>query len=141
MPAKTKGSSRVRSSLFVAVQEFDQLFATCMFFWVAAMRREIPYNQAFESHENEMEGKPDHYATSEMLVNLYFPELLEKFRTLRSAADRVSEIQAKFRRAHDRQEDTLGFIDSYLESLEEFHNTAVGLKKSICEHGKKLAVI
>jgi hypothetical protein len=128
-------------TLFIAVQEFDQLFALCTLFWVPAMRREASYNEVYERYENEMKGKPNYYATAEMLVNLYFPELLEKFRTLRSAADRVTEIQAKFRRAYDRQEDTFGFIDSYLKSLEEFHDTAVGLKKLICEHGKKLTVI
>lgn len=128
-------------AVFVAVQGFDQLFATCMFFWVAAMRGEISYNEALERYENEMKGKPDHYATSEMLVNLYFPELLEKFRTLRSATDRVNAICVDFSRAVDRKEDTLGFVDLYLESLKDFHATTVNLKKSICEHGKKLALI
>jgi hypothetical protein len=128
-------------ALFVAVQEFDQLFSLCMIFWVSAMNRETSYNEAYERYENAMKDKPNYFGTAEMLVNLYFPELLEKFRMLRSAADRVTEIQGKFKRATDSQENTLGFVDLYLESIKGFHDTAGELKKLICEHGKKLTAM
>jgi hypothetical protein len=128
-------------ALFIAVQEFDQLFSLCMFFYVSAMQGETSYNEAYERYQNEMKGTPDYFATSEMLVSLYFPKLLEKLRTLRIAANRVIEIQGKFKRACERKENTLGFVDAYLESLNGFHNTAEEFKKLICEHGKKIATM
>src|SRR5208337_3692517 len=84
-------------ALFVAVQQFDQLFSTGMSYWIAAMRREIPYDQVAARFLDETKGMAEMYATAHMLVSLYFPELKEKFRTMRAVSDQTTAIQHKFR--------------------------------------------
>jgi hypothetical protein len=107
-------------ALFVAVQQFDQLFSTGMSYWIAAMRGEIPYDQAAARYLNETKGMADVHATVHMLVYLYFPELTEKFRTMRAVSDQTTAIQHKFRTAVLRNEDTLQFVNSFSESIKAF---------------------
>src|SRR5580704_9591145 len=59
-------------ALFVAVQQFDQLFATGMSHWIPVMRGELPYDQVAARYLNETKGIGDIYATTHMLVYLYF---------------------------------------------------------------------
>lgn len=105
------------------------------------MNGEVSYDHAREWHEKQMQNSPEHFATAEMLVNLYFPELLPKFQTLRSAADRVSEIQYKLRRMIDNNENPLGLLDPFLDRIKDFHHTANELKKLICERGRQLNLL
>lgn len=112
-----------------------------MYLWIQVMRGEVSYVQVYERVESIRKDKPDHYSTSEMLISLYFPELLEKFRTLRSAADRVTEIQLRFKSSYDRTESVIEFADPFLKSLKEFHRVTVEFKESIREHGRKLALL
>jgi hypothetical protein len=126
-------------ALFVAVQQFDQLFGTGMSYWIASMLGEIPYEQVAARYLDETKGMPDMHATAQMLVSLYFPELKEKFQTMRTTSDQTTTIQHKFRAAVGRGEDTRPFVGPFTESIKSFHKTAVDLKESICEHGKKFS--
>ena len=92
-------------------------------------------------HEKQMQNSPEHFATAEMLVNLYFPELLPKFQTLKSAADRVSEIHYKLERVIDNNENPSELRDPFLDRIKDFRRTANELKKSICERGRRLNLL
>jgi hypothetical protein len=128
-------------ALFVAVQQFDQLFATGMSHWIPVMRGELPCDQVAARYLNETKGIGDIYATTHMLVYLYFHGLKEKLQTVRTASDETTKIQHEFRAAVLRSEETLRFVDAFTASIKTFKKAAEDLKKSICEHGKKLTVI
>ncbi len=84
--------AKIRSQsaqVFAAVLGYDQLSATCIMAWAYAMHGYIPGKEAQERHENETKDKPDYYGTAEMLVNLYFPELLPDFLAIKTSSEKT----------------------------------------------------
>jgi hypothetical protein len=128
--------------LFEAVGGFQDLFGECMMIWLRFTNDEFTFEEAHKLHGEVLDGKPEYYATAEMLINLYFRALLPEFQACRRAADNVTAIQLKLRRLADGPKANILILYNPLhEAITEFHKNLIALKGAILERGASLKLL
>ena len=127
-------------TLFIAVQQFHLAMAESMFYWIDVTQGKLTYNEAYDKHVTLIDTAPDQYGTIEMLISLYFPELLLPFRTCKDAADQSNIVHGNLKRMADAGKDPSSLFDPYFKSLKEFDAGCKTLKAAIIKLGVRLRV-
>jgi hypothetical protein len=125
-------------ALFVAIQGYIEEFAWSYSHWVDFMEGKVNYAAASESYEKDSRVVLGLYGTSVMLLNLYFPELLNEFEKLQNPKSKVSRLHLDIESAYQTKSEPARFLISFLESLVSFGDAGEELKKSIRERGREL---
>ena len=87
-------------TLFAKISDFHDDFGQALFRAVSTIKRKLTWEEAMAERDKAMAGiasKADAYPAADMLISLYFPDLLPQLRRCKKAADRAFQLQLDLR--------------------------------------------
>lgn len=128
-------------SLFVELWEFQQQKGLEMLGWSKVIESKISF-QSVAERINELTGHgPDHYATINMLVNLYFPELLAQFRKLENVNTEETNLYLELRVLTESGQSPARLFNRHLVVMKNFEAELRKLQSDAVENGRRLGLI
>jgi hypothetical protein len=103
--------------LFFAVHTFCTKLFSANIIWPQVMRGEITYNDGLELIIKNHDRQDKSYDIAEMLINIYFPELLPHLQAILKRRDQINRIQSEFKKSYQRQESCDSFLKPFLTEL------------------------
>ncbi|HUJ10500.1 MAG TPA: hypothetical protein VL171_10795 [Verrucomicrobiae bacterium] len=127
---------RKSEELFLAVHGYCITFVSRNMLWPRVMDGEMDYNKVLDINAEDKAPTPGHYETMQMLINIYFPDLLPDFRAILAAREPINDMKANFRNAYERGTPTRQFSEPFSRALLKFEHLCDELKTKICHHAQ-----
>lgn len=129
-------------ALFFALAQTDEVFSRAVSCWYPVFLGGMSYEQAVAAFQDATKIGMDQSSTMEMLVNLYFPELLPELQKQKSAVIQIATLQGQvIKAAQFLEKDLSRFLGPYRESVKRFDDATEEFKKSIFRCGTKLKLM
>lgn len=105
--------------LFLAISGFSTQMNAAIIAYHGAMVGKITYDQANDL-SNRTDISPRYFEKIQMMINLYFPELLDTFNSLLAARDKVATVRDAFKQAYVQGRGSPEFAKQYSDASQEF---------------------
>jgi hypothetical protein len=129
-------------ALFFALAQTDEVFSRATSCWYPVFLGGMSYEEAVAAFQEATKVGMDQSSTMEMLVNLYFPELLQELQRQKSAVIQIATVQGQvIKAAQFLEKDLSRFLEPYRESIKRFDDATEEFKKSIFRCGAKLKLV
>ena len=106
--------------LFLATSEFCLQFSASSLPYLSAMHGEITYDQANDLSAGSLDPSQRHFEKSQMLINLYHPEVLDLFDSLIAAKEKANDVNAEFKRGYAQVQRSTECVKRFENALHEF---------------------
>lgn len=123
--------------LFFAVHTFCTKLFSANIVWPQVMRGEITYNDGLELIIKNHDRQDKSYDIAEMLINIYFPELLPHLQAILKRRDQINRIQSEFKKSYQRQESCDSFLKPFLTELNGIDVDEKSLTKALFRISEK----
>jgi hypothetical protein len=131
-------------TLFAKISDFHNDFGQALFHAVSTIKRKLTWEEAMAERDRAMAGiasKADAYPAAEMLVSLYFPDLLPQLRRCKEAADRAYQLQLDLRALTEAGRDNSELLAPITAAAKGLYVEVEKLREQTIDLGKKLRII
>lgn len=132
-------------ALFEEFSKYQQICSLGMSLWFLAGNRQLSPEVAESRYEKEVQTAPDHFGSVQMLIYLYFPELLPKFRACADIFERGMPSVIRVREVFSVKDPNLSALEKQLPRLAkcvaDFPEATEAFKIAISEYGKRTGLL
>jgi hypothetical protein len=128
-------------TLFEAFSKYQQICLSTISIWSLVVNGKMTYQEALARDEKELQSVPDYFATVQMLIYLYFPDLLDECGKCSTIFENAMPyvVHVRSRGSSSPPETSIG--PRLSDCLTEFLTASGRFKVTIGEYGKSSGLL